>query len=815
MLDTINLAKKPSIGIFHKLRTMSGGCGSFPRAPGAQHDGTSVFSAGAADSAAAGALIQLARHGNNGNLPAQVTGAPIAAIAEAFAPDGKIALSVCGTPLSRGELIAFFHIAAKDSNGASRVQLAQHLIDTLRHPCLADTTAKALSRAWSRITTDPGYLRFVRQWKLGYNAGALYHWLKKPWQLRGTDNDGGGSSASASVSAAAAPGSSSSATRTSRPLPSVAEAAGAAILSADLRGNDNDGGGSSACASSAAAAAPGSSSSASRTSRPVRSVSEAAEAAILSADLALDSGDRIAAMQAGWTEGEWSEAVQEMERSSSSVNRGSIVFQLSNHCAQQMREFALAWIRYVRKNELGRHHFGRNINNAEEIFVFPVGTEHEKEDIRQTATLFLDTYRKQHMAFPEQVGLTPVACMAQGGFMRELEVKIHIALRQYGDRVGQPGYRRMVLHSMSLIRFSRGRPPQHEHFDLLGTNCWAFIVNLSECTCGKQCKFKGTRLFRECNGQGAPQLSPECNEHTETIFAGLCNGIPIDDLCSVLPSAVAQSARDSFDAFGNCVTAEAVRNAFAPVSEDARLGEVWGTNGMHGAPGNSIQECDRLVLFLAAAPEGQSLYDGGTQTNGALIMGIYHGLFSLEYLQYIVETELVDGMPVTGHMFSDMNVSGEELHDMRVPATAFRETVRHSPAHFLQQADFWEEIVRLVHNTIHGGTTVPTVYRGQIDDSNPDRRLEGEDRAKVREICTEVYKVLQCDQQDRRRELIQGMETKFKTGNERSRSVRQKSRRQPVAHWENLANVWKKARDNHGRAVRQWLLTARSRGSST
>ena len=733
---------------------MSGGCGSLAGRALLERETTSDSSGDAIGSAAAGALMQLAFHGNFGKLPQKLQGAPTAAIAEAFARDGKIALRASGAPMTRGELVAFIVLAESHMPRATCVDRCQHVIDQL-DPYLADINATALSRAHCRITKARKYVQYVKAWKLGRDASLFSAWLKCPWQLGNDDTDGSGSSASASMAA---------------PAPAV-----------------------------------GASSSASRTSSNVRSGTQAAQAAILSADFASDSGDRIAAMQAGWTQQQWNEAEEEVGRSTSSSNRGSIVLQLSDKCARDMREFALRWIEYVDKPDLGRDHFGRDINNAEEIFLFPVGPEHEKADIRETATLFVDGYKNRAMPFEPQVGLTPVARLANADFMRELEVKVQIALRQYGEKVRQDGYRRMVLHSMSLIRFSSGRPPQHEHFDLLGTNCWAFIVNLSECTCGAQCQFEGTRLFSERNGQGAPQLNPACDEYTKTIFDGLCNGIPMHRLCEQLPPGVAQSARESFDAFGTCVTAEQVRNAFAPVSANARLGEVWGTNGMHGAPGNRIQTCDRLVLFLAAAPEGQPMYDGGTQTNGALIMGIYHGLFSLEYLQYIVETELVDGMPVTGHMFSDMNVTGSELVKMGVKTDAFGDAVKLSE--YVQQGDYWSEIVLLVHNTVYGGNAAPPVYRGQLD-ANGKRRMEGECRAKVRQICAAVYTVLQCAQPSARTVLVQAIETQFRTQGDRRQASTKRAKTSWLATLENLAKVWQKARQNHDTAVGKWLRSA-------
>ena len=276
-------------------------------------------------------------------------------------------------------------------------------------------------------------------------------------------------------------------------------------------------------------------------------------------------------------------------------------------------------------------------------------------------------------------------------------------------------------------------------------------------------------------------------------------------LCSVLPDAVAKSTRASFDAFGSCDSAEAVRNAFAPVTENARLGEVWGTNGMHGAPGNRMQQCDRLVLFLAAAPEGPGLYDGATQTNGALIMGIYHGVFSLKCMQYIVETELVDGMPVTRHMNSELQVTQQDLRSIGVSLSAFR-----LRAQFVDQGDFWSEIVQMVHITIHLGTAISTHYRGQGDESS--RRRDGEDRHTVRTICEEAYQVLTTPTESARHTLIAALDRKYRRpGGPRHRECKRSNQRgQTLLGWNILAKVWQKATDNHQGQVAAWVLRTRS-----
>ncbi len=282
-------------------------------------------------------------------------------------------------------------------------------------------------------------------------------------------------------------------------------------------------------------------------------------------------------------------------------------------------------------------------------------------------------------------------------------------------------------------------------------------------------------------------------------------------LCGVLPEAVARSTKQSFEAFGRCETAHAVRNAFVPVTEAAAFGEVWGTNGMHGSPGNGNQACDRLVLFLAAAPEGTALYDGSTQTNGALIMGIYHGVFSLTTMQYIVETELVDGMPVSGHMNSDLPVEVKELASIHVPV----KTLRHRGA-FVDQSDFWTEIVKMVHITIHLGADLPPHYRGQGNEQS--RRVDGEDRLLVRTICEDAHAVLTDPNEVTRLQRIAAMDAKYRRqGGPRSRACKNsRSRPHNLDGWNVLAKVWQLAEHNHEVHVDRWVAEANgSREQST
>jgi hypothetical protein len=510
-------------------------CGSCARDSGSAQElpPTSSSSGQNKDTAAADVLLCLASDGKSRNLPAKVTGTPTAAIAQAFAPTSRRDNTRSHGQFSRGELIALFEKAASEIGHRSGVSLAQYVIGDLG--LTRDVTDPIhLSRAWSRITKAPQFSRFIRQWKLGNNAEGFQNWLEKPCKM--------GQSPRRSPQESCA-------------LASAGESSSGTALCADI------------------------------VERPEPQESDRP----LQADRATDGGDRIAAAQARWSERQFMVATEDLKLSSS-LKRGSIVFHLSDACALDMREFALAWMRYVRQAKLGRGHFVRQINNAEEIFLFPAGPGQEKEDIRQTAAMFLDSYKALPGAASPEVGLSAVASMVKGGFMQELEIKVHIALREYGARMGLANHHRMVLHSMSLIQFSSGRPPQHEHFDLLGTNCWAFIVNLSQCTCEQRtCTFQGTRLFRD--EHGAPQLSPECNQYAATIFDGLSTGVPVQTLCSVLPDAVAKSTRASFDAFGSCDSAEAVRNAFCSARGDrpVRRSHTDERGAHHGHLPRSVQ----------------------------------------------------------------------------------------------------------------------------------------------------------------------------------------------------------------------------------